>query len=80
MDLSGSVYIVSSDGKIIRLPIPSRSPRDPLNWGPMKRALAFLAVAWYSVVSLVLMQGASLLFAGIRTDFGPQVWAMNSMA
>ncbi|KAI9147202.1 putative endo-beta-1,4-glucanase D [Paramyrothecium foliicola] len=29
---AGSVFYVSSNGEIIKLPIPSNSPRDPLRW------------------------------------------------
>ncbi|PVH67898.1 major facilitator superfamily transporter [Cadophora sp. DSE1049] len=69
MDLSGSVYLVSGDGKIISLPMPSRSPRDPLNWSRRKRVLAFLPVLWYQIVCLVLVQGTSSLYLGVLQEF-----------
>ena len=73
MDLSGSVYLVSGDGKIISLPMPSRSPRDPLNWSRKKRVLAFLPVLWYQIVCLVLVQGTSSLYLGVLQEFTPAV-------
>lgn len=74
VDLSGSVFLVSGDGKIISLPMPTSSSRDPLNWSAWKRTRAFLALGWFSVVGLTLVQGSSLLFAAITTDFSPQVY------
>ncbi|KAH6718731.1 major facilitator superfamily transporter [Leptodontidium sp. MPI-SDFR-AT-0119] len=72
MDLSGSVYLVSGDGKIISLPMPSRSPRDPLNWGRNRRVLAFLPVLWYQIVCLVLVQATSSLFIGVQQKFSSE--------
>lgn len=71
-DLSGSVFLIGSNG-IISLPMPSRSARDPLNWSKWKRAMAFVALAWFSVVGLVLVQGASLMFEGLMAEFPPAV-------
>lgn len=73
MDLSGSVYLVSGDGKIISLPMPSRPPRDPLNWGRNRRVLAFLPVLWYQIVCLVLVQATSSLFIGVQQKFSSEV-------
>lgn len=73
MDLSGSVYLVSGDGKIISLPMPSRSPRDPLNWSRKRRVLAFLPVLWYQIVCLVLVQGTSSLYLGFLQEFSSAV-------
>jgi hypothetical protein len=71
-DLSGSVFLIGANG-IISLPMPSRSRRDPLNWSPIKRAMAFVSLMWFSVIGLILVQGASLLFAGLALEFGPNV-------
>lgn len=71
-DLSGSVFLIGSNG-IISLPMPSRSPRDPLNWSKIKRAMAFVSLAWFSIVGLVLVQGASLMFGGLMAEFPPAV-------
>jgi hypothetical protein len=71
-DLSGSVFLIGNNG-VISLPMPSRSPRDPLNWSQWKRGMAFFALGWFSVVGLVLVQGASLMFGGLMTEFTPMV-------
>ncbi|KAL2062178.1 hypothetical protein VTL71DRAFT_6444 [Oculimacula yallundae] len=69
MDMSGSVYLISGDGKMISLPMPSRSPRDPLNWSRTKRICAFLPVLWFQIVCLVLVQGTSSLYLGVSQEF-----------
>ena len=30
--LSGSVVLITADGRTVSLPLPSQSPYDPLNW------------------------------------------------
>ena len=72
-DFSGSVFIISSDGRMLKLPIPTRSSRDPLNWSKMKRARAFFAIFFFSIVGLVLVQGPSLMFAPLGKEFSDEV-------
>ncbi|KAF2827697.1 MFS general substrate transporter [Ophiobolus disseminans] len=68
-NLSGSVFLIAASGATLKLPIPSNSPADPLGWGRWKRVGAFLAVYWYSIVSLTAAQAASMMFAGISLEF-----------
>lgn len=72
-NLSGSVFLVTADGRTLDLPIPSDSKLDPLNWGWWKRARALFALWWYSVVTLAVVQAASLMMPGIVADFGAEV-------
>ena len=53
-DFSGSVYLITSDGRILDLPIPSASPHDPLNWSLKRRALASFAIGFFSFVGLAV--------------------------
>lgn len=72
-DLSGSVLLIAGDGRKLKLPMPSESQNDPLNWGRWKRFGAFLALGWYSVAAITIVQAASLMMHGIEADFGPEV-------
>jgi hypothetical protein len=72
-DFSGSVFLISSDGRLLKLPIPTRSSRDPLNWSTMKRARAFIAIFFFSIMGLVLVQGPSLMFAPLSEEFSDEV-------
>ncbi|KAF3031321.1 hypothetical protein E8E12_000796 [Didymella heteroderae] len=68
-NLSGSIFLVTSSGKTLNLPVPSDSPADPLNWGRWKTTGAIIAVACYSTVALPVVQAASLVYHGIITEF-----------
>ena len=72
-DLSGSVYLVTLDSRILNLPIPSESPCNPLNWSSKKRALVLLAIGVFSFVGLALVQGASLIINRLSTEFSIKV-------
>ncbi|KAF9695391.1 hypothetical protein EKO04_006691 [Ascochyta lentis] len=71
-NLSGSIFLVTSSGTTLNLPVPSESPADPLNWGRWKTAGAVAAVAWHSTVSLTVVQAASMVYHGVLADFGGQ--------
>lgn len=75
-NLSGSIFLVTSSGMMLKLPVPSESPADPLNWSRWKTAGAITAVAWYSIVSLTVVQAASMVYNGILTEFNEEVCAI----
>ncbi|KIM97159.1 hypothetical protein OIDMADRAFT_130283 [Oidiodendron maius Zn] len=68
-DLSGSVFLISGDGKMLRLPMPSTSPRDPLNWTGKKRACALLALLFFASFGLVETQAISLLLPALQQEY-----------
>jgi MFS family permease len=67
--LSGSVFLITGNGKTLNLPAPSASPADPLGWSKWKRAGAFFAVAWFSIVALAVAQAAGIFMRVISRDF-----------
>lgn len=72
-DLSGSTFLITDTGKTLKLPVPSDSKTDPLNWSRWKTAGAIFSVALYSVVSLTASQAASVVLEGITMDFEHEV-------
>lgn len=74
-NLSGSIFLLTSSGITLNLPVPSESPEDPLNWNRWKTTGAIAAVAWYSIVSLTAVQAASMVYHGISVEFDGQVYA-----
>jgi len=72
-DFSGSVFIISSDGEILNLPIPTKSAQDPLNWTKMKRARAFIALCIFSITGHIIVQGPAYLFVPLREQFSKEV-------
>jgi len=68
-DLSGSTYLISNTGKTLKLPVPSQSRVDPLNWSRWKTSGAMLAVLLFSVVNLTAVQGVSVISEGVEREF-----------
>jgi hypothetical protein len=73
-DLSGSVYLIAANGRMLNLPMPSTSPRDPLNWSFDKRVRAFASMIFFTVVALAEVQGPSLMLAGLSQEYASEVW------
>jgi hypothetical protein len=71
----GSVYLITSDGKLLNLPIPSRSPKDPLNWSLLRRTLALTSMSLFTIVGLVQVQGTGMLLglASLEQEYTPEV-------
>jgi len=76
-DFSGSVYLITSDGRILDLPIPSTSPHDPLNWSLKRRALSSFAIGFFSFVGLVAVLGPNLAMNGLQEEFGSRVMLLR---
>lgn len=78
-DLAGSIYLITSDGKTLKLPMPSNSPYDPLKWSPRKRIVALCVIALYSVVSMMETQAASLMYRSLAAEFNAGVsrWELS---
>ncbi|KAL2064633.1 hypothetical protein VTL71DRAFT_3770 [Oculimacula yallundae] len=68
-DFSGSVFIISAEGKVLKLPIPTKSSQDPLNWSKWKRARAFLAIYLFAVTGGALLEGISYLLKSVKQEF-----------
>ncbi|KAF5022847.1 hypothetical protein F66182_5080 [Fusarium sp. NRRL 66182] len=66
---AGSVFFVSAAGRVLKLPIPSRSHRDPLTWSSSKRFLALIALQFYSVVTSFEINAPGLIVAGLQHEF-----------
>ncbi|EFQ35502.1 major facilitator superfamily transporter [Colletotrichum graminicola] len=68
-ELSGSIYLIASDGQTLKLPMPSNSPYDPLGWGLPRRVLAMGVLILYSIVSIMETQAASLMYPSLAAEF-----------
>ncbi|CZR67367.1 uncharacterized protein PAC_17266 [Phialocephala subalpina] len=69
----GSVFLITSNGETIQLPIPSRSPNDPLKWSNLKKFLALLSMYVFTTIGLVQVQGTSLLLHALQDEYSPEV-------
>lgn len=67
-----SVYLITSDGRTLELPIPSRSPNDPLRWSLLKRITVMGVISLFTIVGLILVQGTSLLLLALENEYSPE--------
>jgi hypothetical protein len=72
-NFTGSTFLITSTGQTLKLPVPSQSPSDPLNWSWWKTSGAMFALALFSVVCLTAAQAASVVLEGIQAEFADQV-------
>jgi hypothetical protein len=61
LDESHRAFLFARHGTINLVPLPSASPRDPLNWPAWKKNCQLLMVAFHSMVAI--FQGAGLISA-----------------
>ena len=75
-DLPGTVYLISSNGKMLRLPIPSNSPNDPLGWSNKKRLLAKISLMIFYIAGMVLVMvpGSKLKAFTRDIDLSVRYW------
>ena len=73
VDLSGSVFLISSDGTTLKLPIPAKTARDPLNWSTQKRIWAMISLIFFSIAGLVAVESPSLMFPLFLKEFSQNV-------
>ncbi|KAL6711020.1 hypothetical protein ACN47E_006895 [Coniothyrium glycines] len=81
-NLFGSKYLVTNTGKTLKLPVPSKSAADPLNWSFAKRAGAIFALALFSIVCLTASQAAAVTMEGVQESFGHEnasKWLMRAL-
>lgn len=69
----GSVFLITSNGETICLPIPSRSPNDPLRWGRLKTFLSLFAMGLFTTIGLIQVQGTSLLLHPLEIEYSQEV-------
>jgi hypothetical protein len=72
-NLIGSTFLITNDGRTLKLPMPSNSKADPLNWNRWKTGGALFSVALFSVVCLTAAQAASVVLDDIQRDFAHEV-------
>jgi len=74
----GSVYLITSDGRTLNLPIASNSPADPLNWCAFQRFSTIAAMSLFTIVGLVLVQGTSMFLHDLDIEYSGEVCLTKS--
>lgn len=73
IDMAGSVFLISSAGNVLRLPIPSNSPYDPLAWSWPRRIIAFCCLQLFSVVASFEVNIPGTLMPAFHAEFAKDV-------
>ncbi|KAH6668684.1 major facilitator superfamily domain-containing protein [Plectosphaerella plurivora] len=68
-DIAGSVFLISASGELLKLPIPSTSPRDPLAWSKTTRMTAFACLIFLFSVNGVTIRIPALVQPGLHHEF-----------
>lgn len=66
----GSVYLVSGDGHLLSLPIPSSSPKDPLGWSLLKRCRIICIITAMGAIGVAIQQFPALIFKALMHEMG----------
>jgi hypothetical protein len=72
-NLTGTTFLVTNDGRTLKLPVASESKADPLNWSDKKTAGAFFAVVLYSAICLTAAQAPGVMMDSIQSTFKDEV-------
>lgn len=59
--VDGDIQLLDSNNKVQNIPIPTDSPRDPLNWSKTRKFLVISSCCWFSIMSLALVGNAGPL-------------------
>ncbi|KAL2208569.1 MFS general substrate transporter [Sarocladium strictum] len=71
-DVAGSVFLISERGELLRLPIPSTSPRDPLAWTWFTRITSFVFLVIFAAFCSVTFNLPSVTLPGLENEFPNQ--------
>ncbi|RDW84249.1 hypothetical protein BP6252_01839 [Coleophoma cylindrospora] len=70
--LAGDALLVTAQGEICRLPVPSNDPNDPLNFTRWEKAAIIVACCWFSIMSLSLSGGLGAILSTFFQLYLPQ--------
>ncbi|KAK8049680.1 hypothetical protein PG994_011410 [Apiospora phragmitis] len=70
--VEGNALLVDKQGRIRRLPIPSNSPNDPLNWKAWEKSAVIFCCCWFSIMGLALASGLGAILGVFFQFYGPQ--------
>ncbi|KAH8893015.1 MFS general substrate transporter [Thozetella sp. PMI_491] len=76
-DLSGSVFLISGDGRMLSLPIPSASPRDPLSWSKRKRLAILGVMMFFAVIALFALVVPVLMYRSLSNEYTEEMHPFN---
>lgn len=61
--VEGNALLVSKDGEVRRIPVPSNDPNDPLNFKPWQKYALVFCCCWFSIMGLSMASGLGAILS-----------------
>lgn len=74
---TGDALLITADGKLQKLPIPSADPNDPLNFSLWEKTGIIVSCCWFSIMSLALAGGLGAILVTFIQMYTPQYSIQN---
>lgn len=70
--VKGNALLVSQDGAIRKVPVPSNNPNDPLNFRPWEKIGIIFCCCWFSIMGLSIASGLGAILNVFFEMYAPQ--------
>ncbi|KAK4044094.1 major facilitator superfamily domain-containing protein [Parachaetomium inaequale] len=77
--IEGNALLVSKDGEIRKIPVPSSDPNDPLNFRPWEKYAVIFCCCWFSIMGLSMAAGLGAILNVFFELYGPQGYSSEQV-
>ncbi|KAF9885049.1 hypothetical protein FE257_000780 [Aspergillus nanangensis] len=77
--ITGDSHLLEASGSIRRIPIPSNSPNDPLNFLWWQKLAIISACCWYSIMSLSLVGSIGMILNSFIEIYLPEGYTIEQV-
>ena len=77
--IEGNALLVSKDGEIRKIPVPSSDPNDPLNFRPWEKYAVVFCCCWFSIMGLSMASGLGAIINVFFELYGPQGYSSEQV-
>ncbi|KAF9637695.1 Sugar transporter conserved site [Lasiodiplodia theobromae] len=76
---AGDAMLVDKEGHVRRLPVPSSSPNDPLNFSYWKKAGVIVSCCWFAFMSLAVVGSLGPIILVFINLYAPEGYSTNTI-
>ncbi|RMZ71981.1 HOL1 (member of major facilitator superfamily) [Pyrenophora seminiperda CCB06] len=77
--ITGNALLVSNDGAVRRIPVPSSDPNDPLNFSPWEKNGIIFCCCWFSIMGLSIASGLGAILSVFFELYGKQGYSAEEV-
>lgn len=70
--VKGNALLIQADGDVRKIPVPSKSPNDPLNFKTWEKAGIVFCCCWFSIMGLSMSGGLGAILNVFFELYMPQ--------